>query len=105
MRIQFVPFPAMNPFIPSSLHILAKAFPIDIWYASRPALWTWNKIFNRSRGDTTVRETAPAIPPAQNEAITGCEMKDLNWYVLEGGPLSAMADGVGICQAMSCYSS
>jgi hypothetical protein len=71
MRMQFVPFPAMNPRIPSSLHILPKAFPIDILYASRPALWTWNKIFNLSSGETTVLETAPAMPPAQKDATTG----------------------------------
>ena len=31
------------------------------------------RILSRSRGDTTVRDTAPATPPAQKAAMTGCE--------------------------------
>jgi hypothetical protein len=69
--MQFVPLPAMNPRQPSSRHILASAFGTLILYSVRPALWTWNRIFRRSRGDTTVRDTAPATPPAMNDATTG----------------------------------
>ena len=71
MRIQFVPLPRMNPFHPSSRHIFTRAFHIDNLYSSLPALWTWSKIFKRSRGDTIVLETAPATPPAMNAATTG----------------------------------
>jgi hypothetical protein len=73
MRMQFVPLPLMNPLHPSSRHIFARLLPTDSWYASRPALWTWNRIFSLSSGDTTVRDTAPATPPAQKAATTGCE--------------------------------
>lgn len=80
MRMQFVPLPAMNPLQPSSLHIFARAFGTDILYSSRPTLWTWNKILRRSRGETTVRETAPATPPAMKEATTGCARVSLNFW-------------------------
>lgn len=83
MRMQLVPFPRMKPFQPSSFHILPSALPTDSLYSVRPALWTWNRILRRSRGETTVRETAPATPPAQKAAITGCEMTSWNWEVLE----------------------
>ena len=78
MRMQLVPLPAMNPRQPSSLHIFASAFPTDSLYSLWPALWTWNRILRRSRGETTVRETAPATPPAQKAAITGWEKKSRN---------------------------
>jgi hypothetical protein len=83
MRMQLVPLPAMNPLHPSSLHIFAKAFGIDILYASRPALCTWNKIFNRSRGETTVLETAPAMPPPMKEATTGCDTASLTLSIAD----------------------
>lgn len=70
---QFIPLPLMKPCQPSSLHILPSALPTDIWYSFRPALWTWYKIFNLSRGETTVLETAPATPPAQKAAVKGVE--------------------------------
>jgi hypothetical protein len=70
--MQFVPLPAMKPLQPSSLHIFASAFGTDILYSSRPTLCIWNRIFRRSSGDTTVRETAPATPPATKDARTGC---------------------------------
>lgn len=72
--MQLTPLPAIIPRQPSSLHILARPLPTDSLYSSRPALCTWNNIFNRSNGETTVRDTAPAIPPAQNAATTGLEM-------------------------------
>jgi hypothetical protein len=62
----------MNPRQPSSLHIFASAFGTDILYSSLPTLCIWNRIFRRSSGDTTVRETAPATPPATKDATTGC---------------------------------
>ena len=70
--MQFVPLPLIKPLKPSSFHIFMSAFPTLILYSVWPALCTWNKIFSRSSGDTTVRETAPATPPAINEATTGC---------------------------------
>ena len=73
--MQLVPFPAMKPLQPSSLHIFASAFGTLILYSFRPTLCTWKRIFNRSRGETTVRETAPATPPAMKEATTGCWKK------------------------------
>lgn len=71
--MQLVPFPARNPLNPSSRHIFARAFRTDILYSVLPADCTWNKILSRSNGDTTVLETAPAIPPAINEAKIGCD--------------------------------
>ncbi len=71
--MQFVPLPLIKPLQPSSFHIFMSPFPTDILYSSRPALCIWKRIFNRSSGDTTVLETAPATPPAQNAAKTGCE--------------------------------
>jgi hypothetical protein len=75
--MQLVPLPAMNPLQPSSRHILASAFGTDIWYSFRPALWTWKRIFNLSSGETTVLDTAPATPPAMNDARTGCATNSL----------------------------
>lgn len=72
MRTQFVPLPLMNPLNPSSFHIFIKALGTDNLYSFLPALCIWKRIFNRSRGDTTVLETAPAIPPAMKAATTGC---------------------------------
>ena len=72
MRIQFVPFPLIKPRQPSSRHIFIRPFPTDSLYSSRPALCIWKRIFSLSRGDTTVLDTAPATPPAQNAAKTGC---------------------------------
>lgn len=89
MRMQLVPLPLMKPRQPSSFHILSSALPTLSLYASRPALCTWKRIFSRSRGETTVRETAPATPPAQKAATTGCEMPARNWsmgpYFSDGG--------------------
>lgn len=36
------------------------------------------RILSRSKGDTTVRDTAPATPPAQNAATTGWEIDSRN---------------------------
>lgn len=66
------------------LHIFASALGTDILYSSRPTLWTWNRILRRSRGETTVRETAPATPPATKEASTGCAKTSLNFWSLVG---------------------
>ncbi len=82
MRMQLVPFPAMRPRQPSSLHIFARAFGTDILYSFRPALCTWKRILRRSSGDTTVRETAPAVPPAMNDARTGCARTSLSRWRL-----------------------
>ena len=71
MRMQLVPLPAMKPRQPSSRHILPRALETDIWYSVRPALCTWNRILRRSSGETIVRDTAPATPPAMKEAMTG----------------------------------
>lgn len=81
----------------SALHLRmdeGPARPLNIGnlYSFRPTLCIWYRIFNRSvchvnicfltgypssspNGDTTVLDTAPAIPPAMKEATTGCEMK------------------------------
>ena len=72
MRIQLAPFPRMNPFHPSSLHIFVRPCPIGSLYSVLPVLCTWNRILRRSSGDTTVLETAPATPPARKAARTGC---------------------------------
>src|SRR3954470_21223418 len=92
MRMQFVPFPAMKPRQPSSRHIFARALGTDILYSVLPALWTWNNIFNRSSGDTTVLETAPATPPAQNEAKTGCPRISRMKSRRDGGGGAAMME-------------
>lgn len=78
--MQLVPLPRMKPLHPSSLHILPSAWPTDSLYASLPALWTCIKILSRSRGDTTVRETAPATPPAQKAATIGWEANSRNCF-------------------------
>jgi hypothetical protein len=70
--MQLVPLPAMKPLQPSSRHIFASALGTDILYSLRPTPCTWNRILSLSNGDTTVRETAPATPPAINDARTGC---------------------------------
>lgn len=93
--MQLVPLPAMKPLQPSSLHIFANAFGIDILYASRPALCTWNKIFKRSRGETTVRDTAPAMPPPMKEATTGCDTASRSFSRADVGGWSDMVGAVG----------
>jgi hypothetical protein len=73
--MQFVPFPRRRPRQPSSFHIFASPLVTEPLYSSLPApLCTWKRIFNRSRGETTVRDTAPATPPARNAAATGSDM-------------------------------
>lgn len=69
----------MKPLHPSSFHIFISPFPTDILYSSRPTLCIWKRIFSRSRGDTTVLDTAPATPPAQNAATTGWAISSLSW--------------------------
>ena len=71
MRTQFVPFPRSMPLQPSSFHIFTSPLSTDPLYSFRPAPWTWKRILRRSRGETTVRETAPATPPARKAATTG----------------------------------
>lgn len=85
MRIQFVPFPLMKPLHPSSLHIFARAFPTESLYSLRPRPWTWYRIFNLSRGDTTVLDTAPATPPAQKAAVNGVETNSCMRWSRSGG--------------------
>jgi len=63
---------SIHPYLSVSQNVVELRVT-DILYASRPALCTWNKIFNRSSGDTTVLDTAPANPPAMKEATTGCD--------------------------------
>lgn len=103
--MQLVPLPRMKPRQPSSFHIFFKAPPTESWYSWRPADWIWKRIFRRSRGDTTVRETAPATPPAQKAATTGCEMnlKTLSTAVLgrtgEGRLLGDFTDALAMLTA------
>lgn len=82
MRMQFVPFPRMKPRQPSSRHIFARALPTGSLYSLWPALCTWYRIFNRSSGETTVLDTAPATPPPQKAATTGCETKSMKGVAL-----------------------
>ena len=42
-------------------------------YSVCAVVWTCHRILRRSRGLTTVRETAPATPPAMKEATTAWE--------------------------------
>ena len=72
--MQFAPLPRMKPRQPSSFHIFLSPCPIGSLYSVLPALCIWKRIFSRSKGDTTVLETAPATPPARNAASTGCAM-------------------------------
>lgn len=88
----------MKPLHPSSFHILASALCTDILYSSRPTDWIWLRIFSLSRGETTVLETAPATPPAQNAAVTGSANSFLNLvdpFTDLGlmGPCTATGDG------------
>jgi hypothetical protein len=64
----------MKPLHPSSFRILTNAFHIDNLYSVLPTLCICSKIFNRSRGETIVLDTAPATPPAKKAAMTGSEM-------------------------------
>jgi hypothetical protein len=86
MRIQLVPLPRMKPRQPSSRFIFFRACHIDNLYSSRPTLWIWSRIFNRSKGDTIVLETAPATPPAMNAATTGSASLFRVRRSTEGGP-------------------
>lgn len=48
-------------------------------------------------GDTTVRETAPATPPAMKEATTGCAIKILvDSSAVGGGGGSSMPRGLAV---------
>lgn len=64
MRRQLIPFPAIIPRHPSSRHILSNDGHTPTYALFGPVGWTWRIIFSRSRGETTVREAAPATPPA-----------------------------------------
>ena len=63
MRRQFDPLPRMYPRQPSSFHIFIRVGQTPR-YACEDLLCIWKSIFIRSRGDTTVRDTHPAMPPA-----------------------------------------
>lgn len=103
MRMQLVPLPRMNPRQPSSRHILASALPTLSLYASRPALCTWKRILRRSSGETTVRETAPATPPAQKAATTGCETKACSFRSRsEGGGRTGVVGRAGAVSVKGC---
>lgn len=67
------------------LHIFFRALPTDTLYSSRPADCIWKRIFSRSSGDTIVRNTAPATPPAQNSATTGWLTNTRRWSAGPGG--------------------
>lgn len=91
--MQFVPLPLMKPLNPSSLHIFPSAFGTLILYSSRPTDWIWNKILSRSRGDTTVLETAPATPPAINDAKIGFAKAERTSRMVEVGVVVDGSDG------------
>jgi hypothetical protein len=93
MRTQLVPFPRIKPLHPSSCHIFLNALPTESLYALWWTSWTWNNIFSRSRGETTVLDTAPATPPAQNAAMTGSDKKPLIRRVRLWGSSFAMVIG------------
>ena len=95
--MQLVPLPRMKPLQPSSFHIFASAGPTDSLYASRPTLCTCRRIFNRSSGDTTVLDTAPATPPPQNAATTGCDILSLNATNLWSGAAGGLAAFILVC--------
>ena len=64
--MQFAPFPIKNPLSPSFCKIVFNPlYTVAYSVAVRP--WTCCKIFNRSKGATAVRETPPAIPPANKD--------------------------------------
>ena len=81
MRMQFVPFPLMNPLHPSSVHIFFNPLRIDNLYSSLPALCTWYRILSLSSGETTVLDTAPATPPAINAAVKGEDTCSLIFHI------------------------
>ena len=98
MRMTLVPLPRKYPRQPSVLPMLTSVCRrllcwLRLWTckgkSQRPP--TWKIILRRSRGETVVRETAPAIPPASRLVrISRC------WLLLcaEGGGVSrAMWDG------------
>lgn len=98
MRMQFTPLPAIMPLKPSSLQILPRAFGMLILYSVRPLDCTCSKILRRSSGDTTVRDTAPATPPATKEATTACDTHDRkpwSWTSVGSAEDSTMLYGFG----------
>lgn len=97
--MQFVPLPRMNPLHPSSFHIFPNACPTDNLYASLPALCICMRIFSLSRGDTTVRDTAPATPPAQKAATTGWDMVSRNLTKDSWSRLEALTTPGSDCRA------
>lgn len=95
-----MPLPLKRPTTPSSRQIrtkvwerVSKPLPFsttpDLLFCTYKSItiskgfWmraTWNRILARSSGLTTVRETAPAMPPATNDAENTVECE----AVLEG---------------------
>lgn len=55
---------------------------------------------SRSKGDTTVRDTAPATPPAQNAATTGCENVSRTWSMRSDAPRGRSST---VCSAYTEY--
>jgi hypothetical protein len=96
--MQFVPLPRMKPLQPSSRHIFARALPTGSLYSLWPALCTWYRIFNRSRGETTVLDTAPATPPPQKAATTGCEKKSRKGAALSSALGAALIASSEVCK-------
>lgn len=69
--MQFKRLPLKSPLQPSSAYILKIVGNMPL-YDLNPGPWSCNRILALSNGDTTVRETAPAIPPAIKDALDSC---------------------------------
>jgi len=64
IRTQLIPFPRMNPLNPSSSQMRMRLRHTPVYCFPEFLGWTCCIILSRSSGDTTVRDAAPAIPPA-----------------------------------------
>eukprot|EP00128_Syssomonas_multiformis_P002513 Colp12_sorted_trinity150504_noHs@23779 len=62
MRTTFVKFPRKKPRMPSSLYMRRRPWVMPVYLGGY--VWVCRSIFRRIRGETAVRETAPAMPPA-----------------------------------------
>lgn len=64
MRTQLMPLPLMYPLNPSSRHMRASELNTPLYGLPPVRGWTCWMILSRSSGLTTVRDAAPAHPPA-----------------------------------------
>ena len=88
--------PRKYPYNPSWRHITRMHCIVLVYLGGMPCIW--NSSLTRSSGDTRVRETAPAVPPATRDCHEGrATFQPLlcGWDAGAGGEEAAMDGAAG----------